>query len=337
MATDETFHEMGVWSEVEAFLEQGSQDENIPPDQRIKALDGLAFADLKVGSTRAATWLDQMDVLIAKHDLGEEERLRVDMKRMNFLARKGDRRGAMCLVEKLTPIVQAQALSHQRVFSYSVACAELDLGDADAAADRVEPLIRELYVLIGFTPEMLMGKNAQQLWPMLKNGADVAEVKHLADSLDLLAKIYEAQGKVSPLLRVHALKFYELARARDSLLRVGQDLVEQFVNRSDFDGALHMMETILLPQLQNFKLANHQIPVRSQYAVVLAYCERYSDAEAEMNRLKPYETGLHTLGQKTLVKQRKLIANLRAFGPPPKWSPPQGLLDRIARKFGKDV
>ena len=44
MATEELFHEMGVWPEIEAYLEHGAQDESVPPEQRIKALDGLAFA-----------------------------------------------------------------------------------------------------------------------------------------------------------------------------------------------------------------------------------------------------------------------------------------------------
>ena len=116
MATDELFHEMGVWPEVEAFLEHGAQDEAIVPDQRIKAIDALAFADIKAGSDRAASWLDQMDALVAAHSLGAEERLRVGMKRMNLLAGKGDRRGAMRLVADLTPVIEQLPAGHQRVF-----------------------------------------------------------------------------------------------------------------------------------------------------------------------------------------------------------------------------
>ena len=62
MATDELFHEMGVWPEVERFLEHGAQDAAAPPDQRIKALDALAFADIKADLERAASWLNQMEL-----------------------------------------------------------------------------------------------------------------------------------------------------------------------------------------------------------------------------------------------------------------------------------
>ncbi|QOZ36450.1 ATP-binding protein [Bradyrhizobium sp. CCBAU 53421] len=186
MATDELFHEMGVWPEVEAFLEHGVQNETVPPDQRIKALDGLAFADLKSGSDPAVLWLDQMDALITAHNLGAEERLRVGMKRMNFLAGKGDRRGAMRLVTELTPAVNDLSSGHQRVFWYNVACAELALGDPKSAEKRVQSLIQDYYKLIGLTPEMVMGNNAPELQRMLKDGADIDDIKHLADSLDVL-------------------------------------------------------------------------------------------------------------------------------------------------------
>ncbi|MHC2424221.1 hypothetical protein ACVII1_007222 [Bradyrhizobium elkanii] len=335
MATDELFHEMGVWPEVEAYLEHGAQDEAVPPDQRIKALDGLAFADLKSGSDRAALWLDQMEALISAHNLGAEEQLRVGMKRMNLLAGKGDRRGAMRLVTELTPAVNDLSSGHQRVFWYNVACAQLALGDPESAEKRVQSLIQDYYKLIGLTPEMVMGNNAPELQRMLKDGADIDDIKHLADSLDVLAKALDAQNQFSPLARVHALKFYDLAHAPDSLFRVGQDLVDQFVRNRDFDGALNMMETIVLPQLRQWKIADYLISVRSQYAVVLAYCERYSDAEAEMERLEPYKSGLPPRAQGELESQRELIARLRAFGPPPKWVPPPGLLERLADHFAK--
>ncbi|MER9336786.1 SEC-C metal-binding domain-containing protein [Mesorhizobium sp. M0293] len=330
MATEELFHEMGVWPEVEAYLEHGAQDETVSPDQRIKALDALAFADIKAGSDRAAVWLDQMDALVAEHKLGAEERLRVGMKRMNLLAANGDRRGTSRLIASLAPIVKDLPAGHRRIFSYNVACAEFSLGDSESAAERVRPLIAAYYEQIGLTPSLVMGNNAPDLARMLKEGWEVDDIKHLADSLDLYAKALDAQGKVSPFVRIHALKFYDLAHAPDSMFRVGQDLVDQFIARRDFDGALNVMETVILPQLRQWKLADYLITVRSQYAVVLAYCRRFDDAEKEMARLKPYEPGLKPLVQKELANQRKLIRNLREFGPPPKWVPPPGTMEEAA-------
>lgn len=335
MGTDELFHEMGVWPEVEAFLIHGAQDEDVPPDQKIKALDALAFADIRAGSDRAARWLDRMDALITAHDLGAEERLRVGMKRMNFLASDGDRRGAMRLISELTPTVEALPPGHQRVFRYNVACAELTLGDPEAASKRVQTVIGEYYELIGLTPAKVMGNNAPELARMTKEGTDVDDIKHLADSLDVLAKAGDAMGQPSPFARIHALKFYDLARAPESLFRVGQDLVDQFISMRDFDGALQVMDTIILPQLRQWKPADYMITVRSQYAVVLAYCRRFADAEAEMARLEPYKAGLPSLVQKELESQRELIAQLRRYGPPPqRLTAPLGSLSNIAKQMG---
>lgn len=168
MGTDELFHEMGVWPEIEAFLIKGVQDAAVPPDQQLKALDALAFADIRAESDRAASWLDQMDEMITTYDLGAEERLRAGMKRMNFLARKNDRSAAMRLIAELTSVVEDLPPGHQRVFRYNVACAELALGDPVAAFKRVQQVVQEYYELIGLTPAKVMGNNAPELARMIR-------------------------------------------------------------------------------------------------------------------------------------------------------------------------
>ena len=62
-----------------------------------------------------------------------------------------------------------------------------------------------------------MGNNASDLEQMLEDGTDVDDIKHLGDSLDVLAKAGDILGRASPIVRIHALKFYELARAPESL------------------------------------------------------------------------------------------------------------------------
>ena len=76
------------------------------------------------------------------------------------------------------------------------------------------------------------------------------------------------------------------------------------------------------------------ITVRSQYAVVLAYFGRFSDAETEMARLEPYQPGLTPLVQRELENQRELIAQLRRYGPPQKWLPPPSQIGNSAKYPG---
>ena len=82
----------------------------------------------------------------------------------------------------------------------------------------------------------------------------------------------------------------------------------------------------------DLKLAGRVIPVRSQYAVVLAYCGAFDKAEAEMARLIPYESGLDARGQRELQDQCALIAHLKLNPPPPQWQMPPQLSGPTARK-----
>jgi hypothetical protein len=263
MATDEIFHEMGVWPEVEQFLAQAVADEAQDPEERLKALDGLAFAHLKSGDERAGAWLDQMDTLIGQHDLGAEDRLRVAMKRLSLLARDGKLEAMEALAESMAPSLEALPEAHNRIFRYNLAAAYLALGHGDLAESLLEQVAAEYYDRLGLTPAMVMGRNAPELAEILKDGADADDIKHLANTLDAWAKAMDAQGKVSPFLRIHALKFFDLARAPESLLRVGQDLVDQHIQAQEFVGARQMCENILLPQLGQLKIAEYVVPVRS--------------------------------------------------------------------------
>ena len=113
------------------------------------------------------------------------------------------------------------------------------------------------------------------------------------------------------------MKFYDLARAPQSLVRVGQDLVDDFVSRNDFVGARDVLERNLFPTIQGLGLVSWVVPVRAQYAVVLAYCGDHGAAVAEMERLRPYEAGLSPAQQGELRGQRRLVERLKRFGGPP--------------------
>ncbi|MCF8869965.1 SEC-C domain-containing protein [Xanthomonas campestris pv. campestris] len=122
-------------------------------------------------------------------------------------------------------------------------------------------------------------------------------------------------GKLSipePFARIHAMKFYSMAGAIDSLIRVGQDLADEFIDRRDFPGARMVLEQYVMPVVVDNQLLNRHLDVRAQYAVVLAYCGLYSEAETEMGRIQAYEAGLSPEIRATLAGQRQLIAHIKA-------------------------
>jgi SEC-C motif len=118
---------------------------------------------------------------------------------------------------------------------------------------------------------------------------------------------------------MHAIKFYAMSNALDSLVRVGLDLADEFVARNDYIGARDVIERNVLPNVIGHKMVERVVEVRSYYAVILAYCGEHEAAAAEMARLAPYEAGLPPAGQEGLRGQREIVARLRVVPPPPQW------------------
>ncbi|WP_434131232.1 SEC-C domain-containing protein [Sporomusa sphaeroides] len=319
LATDEFFHELGVNPEIMMFLEKAASSKETGPQDHFWVLDALVFADMKQGNSQIALErLEEMRQLLKEHNLGVDERLALAMKRMNVLAREGKAKQIEAAMSDILELLPENPV-HQRIFRYNTAHALYDLGHYEAAIKETHSLIREYYDLLGITPEDIFGVNPDKIWPLLKKDKDITDkLKHLADCLDLNATAMNCVGRISPLGRLHAMKFYAMAGAPDSLIRVGQEVVDEFIRRNDFIGAREVLEKNLLPNVLQLKMSARIIPVRSQYAVVLAYCDDFDAADAEMARLKPYEAGLNELGKLELRNQRKAIEEMRQNGPP-KW------------------
>ncbi len=326
MATDELFHELGYMEEISAFLVEASASESIAPEDRFWALDGLVFAHFKEGDdTDIRNKLDSMDALVRDNNLGLTERLAVGMKRMIFAARNKDVATVKKTMAELSRVLP-QTSHHLRVAKYNYAHALFELGMMDECVAGTLDLIVEYYDELGLRLADVMGNNPDKIWPLLKGGNDhTDDLKHLADALDLQSKALKATGGNPGLAPIHAMKFYSMAHSLDSFVRVGQELVDDFIGRNDYIGARDVIETNLMPTITGLKLAGRIIPVRSQYAVVLAYCGAFDAADAEVARLAPYEGGLEPRGQWELRNQRALIAHLRENPPPPQWQMPPKL------------
>ena len=323
MATDELFHELGYMEEISAFLVQAAASDEIAAEDRFWALDGLVFAHFKEGDDAdIKAKLDRMDALVREHNLGLTERLSVGMKRMVFAARQKDVaavKGTMSELNRVLP----KTPQHLRIAKYNYAHALFELGMIDECTAGTLDLIVEYYNELGLRLSDVMARNPDKIFPLLKSGHEhTDDLKHLADALDLQSKAIKASGGNPGLAPIHAMKFYSMAHCLDSFVRVGQDLVDDFISRNDYVGARDVIERNLMPTITSLRLAGRIIPVRSQYAVVLAYCGAHNQANAEMARLTPYEAGLDEKGQWELRNQRVLIAHLRDNPPPPQWQMP---------------
>ena len=315
IATEEWFHELGIDAGIWESLEAAAGNESIDPEQRFYALDGVVFAEMKSGDLAMTDrHLQAMEALVTQHGLDSHEELVVLLKRMVFESDRGNETATREAMERARALAP-QSPQHQRILRYNIAHALVKLGQYADAENLARELVDEYFDVLGLTPLDIFGlsnrKIAEKLTPTPTLQDDL---KHLADALDVVARTSNSQGRDSGLARVHAAKFYGLAHAMDSLVKVSQDLVDEFVGRSYYVGARQVIEENLLPVVVKHKMLDKIVSVRSQYAVVLAYCGEYLAAEAELTRLDPYRPGLCAMQRAEIDNQRAFVARLRRLG-----------------------
>lgn len=306
---EEMFHELGVGPHIWHGLEALINDPAVGPADRFWALDGLVFSDMKQGcADRLQSRFVRMEQLIRDHNLGADECLSFIMKRMNFEAEQGDDLAVERSVESMRAMLPDKP-KHHRIFRYNTACALFKLKQFDLAEIQARQVVQENYDALGISPIQILGLKQQELFALVdRPGIDHNDLKHLADALELLAIVTKALEKTDMLARIHAMKFYGLIGAVDSLVRVGQDAADDFVYVHDFEGAREVLEQHVLPTVISSNMLDRVVGVRSQYAVVLAYCGDVDAAEQEMARLEPYAPGLNAQQKAEIACQKALIA-----------------------------
>lgn len=312
VATEEWFHELGIDAGIWAALEAATDDTSISAEQRFHALDGLVFADMKGRSLgKVAQRLDQMERLVEQNELDARAKLVVVLKRIAFDAESGNVAAVRTAIEHAKTLAPDEP-EHQRVLRYNIAQALYVLGLHAEAEALARPLVDEYLDHLGLTSDGIIGKSSDQITAMLRQTSTLlSDTKHLADCLDVLARSANAQGRHGGYARIHALKFYQLANALDSYIKVGQDLVDEFLMKNESKGARQLIEDHLLPVVLEHQLLDKVVPVRSQYAVVLAYCGEHAAAMAEFARLVPYRPGLNRQQLEELNNQMRLVARLQ--------------------------
>jgi hypothetical protein len=232
---------------------------------------------------------------------------------MLFEAQVGNEDKVLECIPQLAKLVPENP-EHQRIVQYNAAAALYSLGHFELARQMSRPLIDAYYATLGLKEEHVFNKNVDEIFPLIRKSKTTQDdLKHLADTLDLCSKVTRTPDRI--LMRFHAMKFYQMANAVNSMIVIGQDVVQDFLDRHDFTGARMVMEKVLLPVVRKLKLIRHMVRVRSFYAIVLGYCGESSAAEVEMNRLEPYVPGLPEEQQKEIAGQKEIIAKLKVSRP----------------------
>jgi hypothetical protein len=339
MAGYEMFHEQGDPRSLRQELEIAADDPAASASDRFWANDALAYWDSRDGGRVNYRQIVLMKSLVEKGQLGLREQLNVAFKEMMHWGTEQDRPRLQAVFKTSSELpIDAEALRLLR-YNYAVA---LDRAQAFADARQIaDALIDEYYQVIGIREANVFGKSNAALRACLDGEVDQEDLKRLADSLSLWSHIVVAQDEPPYFRRIAAMKFYYLAQAARSVVQTGLEIVDDYlVIMADPAAARMTMEQHVLPVLQESQLTNMILPVRSMYAIVLAWNGEYSEARQELSVLARYDYDAE--GTAMLDERRRFIDSIIAKRVwlqrrmPPTPIPPAALGLLPKRKIGRN-
>lgn len=308
----EYLHERGHFGDIRAGLESVINTADFSAQSKFWALDSLAFNDFQSGHLdRMEQRLTDMERLLPDTEDGIRERLSLLMKRMIVDSKK----------KRYVPITQYTGMIQDyirenpeltRIFRYNYALSLYLAGFFGKAQKEAFDLVMEYYDVLGLHFSQIFAKNVPDIAPLLEERkVHLEDVKRTGDALKLLASCLIGQGKKPSLAHIHAVKFYDLAHAFSSLVKVGQDVADEYLGiLHDPDLARSFIENSLLPVIEGFQLMQYVVPVRAQYAVVLAYCGEGAASLGEIERLTAFYGGLPPENRAEFDNQRALIIEI---------------------------
>ncbi len=314
LAGDELFHEMGLTGEIYKYLESVANNDKFPDKNRFAALNSLVLHEMKLGDgkERIGAWIDEMETLLENPSLDFSDRMDFMMKRMLHHASEGEAESvlvAVCEVER--HMLGTSDPRRNQVYYHNCAHALMQVRRYIEAENLIDKSIECCYEVLNVRAEQICFKNISDIRSELDaTRVDSVDLKHIADSFEVKAVIKNQRGYDSGLFRIQSFKFFLMAGAYDSAVRIGENVVEEFLDRKDFEGARQFCENFVLPTLSETQLVERFISVRGLYAVVLAYCGKGESARHEIEQILPYCVGLEPAEASTVIRQRDLIEEI---------------------------
>jgi hypothetical protein len=291
MATSsaELVREHGADSTMRSFVAKAAVLPDITDEDRFWALDTLAFWDISDDELdKAQVHLDGMAKIHEERALLPRAKSAYAIKLLTLAGK----RESLKELKKAIQRCKKMGLDPMawRIARYNYAAGLHLCGENNRAIEITEILGREYYEIIELDPLDVFAANLDEMAVMLGDLMTKGDdLKRLADCLDLRAKALLATGEESHFCRIHAHKFYVLAGAYTSAIKVGQDFVDECLRvRADQVGARMFLEGSLLPVVKDLKLLGYLVPVTCQYAVVLAYCGKSRAARQNLEDMKRF-------------------------------------------------
>lgn len=311
LATSEIFYEQGNHAILLDTLIAASNDDTGTPLDRFWAMDAVAYWQSRDGGTPERELVDRMARLVDEHpDFESRERLNLLFKQLTIAATDGDR-GAL---ERLSAVGRRLTNGkplESRLFRYNRAVALYRLRAYDAVRAVTEPLLDEMFEVLGFAERALFGANGAALIELLGSVDDHDDVKRTADILNLWASAVAHSGHAPGLRRIQASKLFAVSGAARSAAAAAMDSADEFLEfMADPVGARQAIEQHVLPLIAHYGLTDLTLEARGQYAVVLAYNGDFDAADREVAALRNFGGNHQRVAE--LENQAALIEHIRA-------------------------
>ena len=308
---DEFFIEIGVKRDAEVALGKCVDDDGIEIEERAMALDTLAFWSLHDDNLQQAeAYIDELARLVQSPKSDPERFARLVGKRLLLAGKQKHWRIAM---RAANSVLKNNELDEQwhNITVYNLAVCALSCRQLH----RAEPLAQDAtqrYLRAAKLDLMrdLFAENPPEIAQRIKRtGVEIHVVKKLADALYLLDMVSEMRGKVrGGLLKIQAHKLYLVAEAYASAVRTGQDVVDSMIAVGDISSARALLEGSLLRVADFHSATETQLSLRSQHAVVLAYCGEIESAKEHIRAVwESYGSALQPDKQSEVMNQIELI------------------------------
>jgi hypothetical protein len=307
----EHIHEQGRSGDLQAVLEDVLASPEVSPMDKFMVADTLALWEFhQPEKTEFVHLVRIMEKLSKDHELGGDTPQRLAMKQMLEASLNGEMAGIRLYSAKA--LERADSPMLRRIAKYNTAVAFHMADEHGEVLEITAELVDEYYDALHLTDEMVFARSAKALSDDLNDDFDTLdELKRLADTLDLRARALNDIGLQSGLCRLHAMKFYQIAHVPVSLMKVGQDVVDEFISMlGDPFEARRVIETLLLPIIKEYRLVEYVVPVRAQYAVILAYCGEIDEARRLINELSSF--AISDFRHRELKGQIELIEQIAA-------------------------
>jgi hypothetical protein len=254
-----------------------------------------------------------MERLAKEHDLGGDTPMGLALKQMLVASFNGELAAIRFYSGRLLELADSPML--RRIALYNTATAWYMADRPNITLEITEHLINEYYDVLHLTYEQVFAASVRTLSDALDPDFDTMdELERLADTLDLWARALNSIGCKASLCRLHAMKFYQIAQMPVSLMKVGQDVVDELLGiLRDPGEARRVIETLLLPIVKEYRLVEYVVPVNAQYAVVLAYCGEIEPARRLIRELKAF--AVSDFRQEELENQTRLIEKIAVEQP----------------------